>query len=292
MSTRGYLEKMRVVQREDGAVVDYYLRLSAAEVHLNSHLGGLVTLQSRPGISCAHCGEMSPRSYAQGYCYECFRTLARCDLCIVSPERCHFAAGTCREPDWGESFCNQPHVVYLANSSGIKVGITRPDQIPTRWIDQGAVQATPVVNVATRQQAGFVEVAFKAHTSDRTQWQRMLQADDPHVDMQRTRRDLLAQVEPALAQIRSRFGDAAVEVTDAVPTRVIRYPIRQYPTQVAALPFGNDQTISGHLFGIKGQYLILDTGVINLRKYSGCDVEFSASRSRARSSPGLQGSLF
>jgi hypothetical protein len=30
------------------------------------------------------------------------------------------------------------------------------------------------------------------------------------------------------------------------------------------------------LHGIKGQYLLLDTGVINIRKFSGYEVEFIA----------------
>src|SRR3546814_10543638 len=88
----------------------------------------------------------------------------------MSPERCHFDAGTCRDPAWGEQFCMTDHVVYLANSSGVKVGITRATQLPTRWLDQGASQALPILRVATRQQSGFVEDLFRSQVADKTNW--------------------------------------------------------------------------------------------------------------------------
>ncbi len=117
-----------------------------------------------------HCGASTRKSYGDGYCYPCFKTLARCDLCVVSPDRCHYAAGTCREPAWGEAFCMQPHVVYLANSAGAKVGITKPENLPGRWLDQGATQAVVIMRTHSRHQAGCVEAALARHVSDRTDW--------------------------------------------------------------------------------------------------------------------------
>ena len=110
---------------------------------LNPYIGQRLTLKWHGEIKCQHCGRASKKSFSQGYCYPCSQRLAQCDLCVMSPERCHYDKGTCREPAWGEEFCMQSHIVYLANSSGIKVGITRPSQLPTRWLDQGAVQALP-----------------------------------------------------------------------------------------------------------------------------------------------------
>lgn len=267
---RGFLQKMAVELAEP---VNYTLRLDDDAIALNPYIGHRIQLVYHGRIRCQHCGAFSKKSYSQGYCYPCFKRLAQCDLCVVSPERCHFAAGTCREPDWGEAFCMQPHIVYLANSSGIKVGITKPENLPTRWIDQGAVQALPVMAVNTRQQSGFVEVAFKDHITDKTQWQRMLKADDPLVDMHAIRDDLVMQVQTELDALRQRFGLQAIQLLGDAAVQVIRYPVDRYPTKVVAMSFDKTPTIEGVLYGIKGQYLIFDTGVINLRRFTSYEVE-------------------
>lgn len=267
---RGYMRKMGVVLKEP---VDYFLRLGEAEIPLNPYIGHRIQLIYHGNIQCQHCGQATRKSYSQGYCYPCFKKLAQCDLCVVSPERCHYDQGTCREPDWGERFCMQPHVVYLANSSGIKVGITKPDQIPTRWIDQGAVQAIPLFEVDTRQQSGFVEVAFKRHISDTTQWQRMLKVDDSHVDLKHIRNELLPQVSAELTTLRCRFGERSIRPIDDAEVQTIRYPVDRYPTKVVAMNFDKTPTVEGILLGIKGQYLILDTGVINLRRFTSYEIE-------------------
>ena len=137
----GSLEKMTTQLAEP---VQYRLPVGDAELELNPLLGQRLELRYSGRIFCVNCQKKTAKSFNQGYCYPCFIKLAQCDMCIMKPETCHYAAGTCREPSWGEEFCFQPHIVYLANSSGIKVGITRQTQIPTRWIDQGAVQALPV----------------------------------------------------------------------------------------------------------------------------------------------------
>lgn len=267
---RGYLRKMGAVH---STPVDYYLRLGEQEVHLNPFIGQSLTLIYHQDIRCLNCGKRTRKSYSQGHCYACFKTLARCDLCVVSPERCHYFDGTCREPDWGERFCMQPHIVYLANSSGIKVGITKPEQVPTRWIDQGAVQALPIVSVKTRQQSGFVEAVFRQHVSDTTHWQRMLKADDPHVDMYTERDRLLPKVRRDLDALQRRFGLEAIRLLPGAITEVISYPVTQYPSKVVALNFDKTPRIEGKLLGIKGQYLVFDTGVLNLRKFTAYEVE-------------------
>ena len=268
---RGHLRKMRA---EPGEPIDYYLRLDDIEEHLNPHLGSWLTLTWTGKIGCVACGQTTRRSYGQGHCYDCFSTLAQCDLCVVSPERCHYDQGTCRDPAWGEAFCLQPHLVYLANSSGIKVGITKVENLPTRWIDQGATQAVPIVAVQTRAQSGFVEEALRKHVSDRTQWQQMLMADDRQVDLGAIRDRLIPEVEAELDGLRNRFGIQAISLLTA-QTETFVYPVRQYPTQVVSMSFDKQPVISGTLFGIKGQYLIFDTGVINLRKFTGYEIEMS-----------------
>ncbi|MBD3648610.1 MAG: DUF2797 domain-containing protein [Pseudomonadales bacterium] len=270
---RGDLGKMGVVHNDP---VDYYLRLGDEEEHLNPWIGRRLRLQFHHQITCLHCGRVTRKSYSQGHCYPCFKKLAQCDLCVVSPERCHYFEGTCREPDWGERFCMQPHVVYLANSSGVKVGITRPEQVPTRWIDQGAVQALPVVAVDTRQQSGFVEAAFRQHLPDTTQWQRMLKVDDPYIDMEAERDRWLGELEADLDALRGRFGTQAIRPMQDSAPQMIRYPVKQYPTKVVSLNLDKTPEIEGTLLGIKGQYLIFDIGVINLRKFTSYDVELSS----------------
>jgi len=169
---RGALSKMSAQLGDP--VVQYAFRLGDELVSVNPLLGKRIRLEYLGGIHCSHCGRKTSKSFSQGYCYPCFTSLAQCDTCIMSPERCHYDAGTCREPSWGESFCMTDHIVYLANSSGIKVGITRASQVPTRWIDQGARQALPILRVATRQQSGLVEDLLRTQVADRTNWRALL----------------------------------------------------------------------------------------------------------------------
>ncbi|CAN0595260.1 unnamed protein product, partial [Ectocarpus sp. 12 AP-2014] len=138
-AVQGCLSKMSAAlpSRQDQQVV-YHLRAGEHRLALNERIGEPLSLRWTGAIACTHCGRATKKSFAQGHCYPCFKRLAQCDTCIMRPETCHFFQGTCREPEWGERHCFQPHVVYLANSSGLKVGITRKTQMPTRWLDQGA----------------------------------------------------------------------------------------------------------------------------------------------------------
>jgi hypothetical protein len=273
---RGFLQKMTARQNDPIDPIDYYLNLGDEEVHLNPHIGSSIKLAYNGLIQCTHCGRTTKKSFSQGYCYPCFRKLAQCDLCMMSPERCHHAEGTCRDNEFAESFCMNDHIVYLANSSGIKVGITRPANLPTRWIDQGAVQALPVFAVQTRQQSGFVEVAFKSHISDKTQWQRMLKEEPAAVDLPETRDRLIKEISTELDELQKRFGLQAIQPIANAEVQDFRYPVLEYPTKVKSMNFDKMPVVEGVLKGIKGQYLILDVGVINIRKFTAYEVEFSA----------------
>lgn len=253
--------------------VDYYLPLGEDEIHLNPYIGQSIQLVYHNQIQCQHCGRTTKKSFSQGYCFPCFKKLAQCDLCIMSPERCHHDQGTCREPEWAEDFCFQDHIVYLANSSGVKVGITRPSQIPTRWIDQGAVQGLPIFSVSTRQISGLVEVIFKKHISDKTHWQRMLKSENEAVDLVAIREELMDKVAEDLIALQNRFGLQAIQPITQIETQAISYPVQEYPTKVSSKNFDKMPVIEGTLMGIKAQYLIFDTGVINIRKFTGYDVE-------------------
>jgi hypothetical protein len=167
------------------------------------------------------------------------------------------------------------HVVYLANSSGLKVGITRGTQVPTRWIDQGAVDAIPMLRVATRQLSGFVEVACKAHVADRTNWRTMLKGETTELNLAAERDKLLALVAEELDALRAEHGADSIRAVQE-PSLGLSYPVDVWPQKVASHNLDKTPRVSGVLQGVKGQYLILDTGVINIRKYTGYQVRFCA----------------
>lgn len=266
----GHLRKMRV----DLAIpVNYMLGSDRATVSLNTLLGSCLQLRYSGEICCVHCGRKTKKSFNQGYCFPCVRRLAQCDICIVSPERCHFDQGSCREPDWAANHCMTDHIVYLANTSGLKVGITRVTQLPVRWIDQGAVQALPVLRVTTRYQAGLAEIILGKYVSDKTDWRKMLKGEPEPVALNDMRDQLLYTCRDELAQLTDRFGIQAIRpLTDETPTS-INYPVMTYPEKVSSLNLDKTPLIEGNLMGIKGQYLMLDTGVLNVRKYAGYHVE-------------------
>ncbi len=255
--------------------VDYTIAVGDARIPLNSLIGRTLRIRFDGVIRCIHCDRKTNKSFNQGYCYPCFRKLAACDSCIMSPEKCHYHLGTCREPEWGERHCMVEHVVYLANSSGLKVGITRASQVPTRWIDQGAVAAIPMLRVRSRYLAGLVEVACKSHVTDRTNWRAMLKGEVPELDLEQARDDMLAAIRDDLQALRDAHGQDAIRAVEE-PALTLGYPVEVWPQKVKTHNLDKTPEVSGVLEGVKGQYLILDTGVINIRKYTGYEVRFQA----------------
>ena len=253
--------------------VQYSIRLGDSVVPANPLLEQKLLMRFSGQINCVHCGRKTKSSFNQGYCYPCFQRLAQCDSCIIHPEKCHFDQGTCREPEWGEGFCMQDHIVYLANSSGIKVGITRATQIPTRWIDQGAIQALAIMRVRTRLQSGSVEVIFKQHVADKTNWRAMLQSAIQEVDLLWEKDRLVAECKNEIDELIDKFGFFAISILSGIETVSINYPVVVAPEKIVSLNFDKQPEIEGVLLGIKGQYLIFDTGVINLRRFSGYNIE-------------------
>lgn len=271
----GNIRKMKTTHSTEQSV-GYQLPIGDALVDMNELIGKQIGISYDGLINCVACGRKSNKSFSQGYCYPCFRKLAQCDSCIMSPEKCHFDDGTCREPEWGEANCNIEHIVYLANSSGLKVGITRGTQVPTRWMDQGAIQALPIARVATRQLSGLVEVLFKEHTADKTNWRKMLKNDVEVMDLASERDRLLPLVKDGIEMLRVKHGIQSVTLIDNVDAYSFLYPVTEYPVKVTSFNLEKTPEISGKLMGIKGQYLILDSGVINLRKYTAYDLKLLA----------------
>lgn len=177
----------------------------------------------------------------------------------MKPETCHHHLGTCRQPLWGLDNCFAPHIIYLANSSGLKVGITRGSNIPSRWIDQGAVSAIPMLEVDTRLKSGIIEESLKEFISDKTNWRTMLKGEIPAIDLLEKKQELLAKIPEKITEVEAKV------VEDKIYN--INYPVLEYPTKITSLNFDKTPEISGILQGIKGQYLILDSGVLNIRKF-------------------------
>ena len=262
----GALKKM-TAQLDAQGKVNYQLPIGEQLLPLNELIGKQLTLIYHEHISCSHCGRKTKKSFSQGYCYPCMQKLAQCDMCIMKPETCHFEQGTCREPEWGEANCFVPHYVYLANTSGLKVGITRHTQIPTRWIDQGATQALPIFKVNTRLQSGLVEIALAEFIADKTNWRTMLKGNAEPIDLIAKSQELIPLISEKLNDIRLKFGEDAVEKLSHSVVE-LNFPVDEFPAKITSHNFDKNPEVSGKLVGIKGQYLFFDTGVINIRKFS------------------------
>lgn len=266
---------MRKMRTRLGQPVAYKMVLGDDLIDMNALIGSRLKLEYSGSIFCVNCARKTNKSFNQGYCYPCFQRLAQCDSCIIHPERCHFDQGSCREPAWGERYCMQDHIVYLANSSGLKVGITRGTQVPTRWIDQGAVQALPIYRVRSRLQSGILEVVFKQHVADKTNWRDMLKGNADPLDMAAERDRLMALCEADVSELESRFGFFAISRITGVDTLDISYPVVEFPQKITSLNFDKNPVIDDTLLGIKGQYCIFAGGVINLRRFGGYEISLS-----------------
>ena len=245
-------------------MVEYHLELGKDEIFLNSLVGKNLKLEFSGNIFCLDTGKKIKKSYGQGYCWESFNTLASCDSCIFQPELCHYSQGTCREPKWGEKHCLRPHIIYLANSSELKVGITRKTQVPTRWMDQGASFALPILEVKDRLTSGLIEIEIAKKFGDKTNWRKMLKGDISNID-------LLAKRELVLSEFADLIKKYEAQVLEP-KVYTFNYPVEQYPQKISSLSLLKKPIIEGKLLGIKGQYLIFDCGVINIRKHQGYEV--------------------
>ncbi len=265
----GILRKMKVRLHER---VQYQIPIGESLFPVSDRVGSHLEIRYTGTIQCIACGRAIAKTFNQGYCYPCFRSLAECDMCILKPETCHYRHGTCRDYEWADNHCMHDHIVYLSNTSGIKVGITRSNQVPTRWIDQGARQAVSMFGVKNRFHSGLIEVIVARQCSDRTDWRKMLRGNPEEVDMLEYKAAVYKTVRHELDELHGLHPDFIWELLEDDPV-IIDYPVENYPDKVVALNFDRQDKISGQLMGIKGQYLIMDCGVINLRKFAGYEVE-------------------
>ncbi len=258
---KGNLHKMRT---KLGTPIEYRLNLSS-EILLNDFIGNNIQLEWNGIINCQKCSKVTKKSFGEGFCYPCFANAPEAAECILRPELCRAHLGEGRDPEWEEKHHNQPHIVYLAASSAVKVGITREQQVPTRWIDQGATAAIKLAEVPNRYEAGRIEVALKDFFTDKTNWQRMLKNEiDETIDLE----DEKWALEEHLPSDIMEYFSEDDHITE------LSYPIIEFPKKVKSLTFKKTPIISGTLMGIKGQYLIFEEGqVVNIRRHTGYYVE-------------------
>jgi len=263
------------MKAELASPVIYHLIVGDQEILLNDFLQKKISLTFTGIINCIQCGRKTNKSFQQGLCFPCMQRLNECNNCAIFPERCKVEEGTCPQDDWAHAHCHSRQIVYLANSSGLKVGITRDSQVPTRWIDQGAIQAIPIFEASNRYQSGLMEVAIKQYVSDRTNWRAMLKNDVTALDLLQERDRLLSEAEPSVQKVLDQSAGGIILINDAEAIG-IEYPVLEYPQKTTSLSLDKTPEVSGILQGIKGQYLIFDTGVLNVRKFGGYEVECAA----------------
>jgi len=256
MLYEGVLQKM---QTEIGSPIQYYMVFKNDFLNVNQVLNKKISIRFIK-YQCLNCGEDKP-IYRQGFCKSCFFEIPSAGDWIMRPE---LSTAHLNQEDRDLAFEKkvqlQPHIVYLANSSSIKVGVTRKAQIPTRWIDQGAHEAIEIVEVPNRYLAGITEVALKDHVGDKTNWRTMLKNEVADEDLLQWR-DKLKPYIPAEAL--PYFIENHTETH-------LEFPVLKYPVKVKSLNLEKTPNFTGTLVGIKGQYLLFeDSTVFNVRGSEG-----------------------
>ena len=264
MQISGQVKKMTAVFQKP---VEYFLELEQKQININQFIGKNLSIEYRGEIICMSCGKPTVKSFAQGYCFPCLKTAPETSPCVLQPELCEAHLGIYRDKQWAEEHCLIPQYVYLAVSGNIKVGVTRENQIPTRWIDQGATYAIKFAKVPNRYLAGMLEIELKKHISDKTNWQQMLKNKmSMNIDLIERKNNLTALLPSEYKQYISTDN----EIT------YIDFPVKNYPAKIKSINLDNDRKYIGKLAGIKGQYLLFeDEYVINIRKYSGYILYFT-----------------
>ncbi|MBD0824576.1 DUF2797 domain-containing protein [Aestuariibaculum marinum] len=262
MTYQGVLTKM---QTEYASPIQYYLVFENDFINMNQLLEKNISIEF-VRYRCLNCGLDKP-IYRQGFCKSCFFDVPQAADWIMRPELSTAHLGKeDRDLEYEKKMQLQPHIVYLANSSSVKVGVTRKSQVPTRWIDQGAHEAIEIVEVPNRYLAGITEVALKEHVSDKTNWRTMLKNDIEDENLVEWR-ERLKQYIPD--EVMEYFIESNSETN-------LEYPVHQYPLKPKSLNLGKTPSYQGVLKGVKGQYLIFeDQTVFNVRSNEGLVVNIA-----------------
>lgn len=256
---------LRLIHSPSSEQAPYEASSIKEERSLNDLIGQKISIQFLKAIHCLYCGKKIKKTYSDGYCYPCFIEQPSAAECIIRPALCQAHEGGGRDPEWELANHLQPHYVYFALSSKIKVGVTR--DWPTRWLDQGADAVKVIAVTPYRQLAGLIELELAEHYSDKLSWQAMLKGqvlEDCDLNKEALHcKNLLSE---SLTQYLSPQSTCLQ----------LNYPIKQHPAKVKSIKLDKQELMTGTLMGVKGQYLIFDEQrVINIRAHSGYQVRIS-----------------
>ena len=256
----GVLKKM---VSEYGNEVIYYLNFENEFMVMNQFLDKKIKLIFN-GYECLNC-KSDEIIFRQGYCKKCFYDLPITGDWIMKPElsKAHLNIED-RNLEYEKKVQIQPHIIYLAFSSHLKVGVTRKSQLTTRWVDQGAHQAISLAEAPNRFLAGICEVELKSYYSDKTNWRKMLENNFETIDLKKEK-------DMAVQKIPKKIYSKLIPKTDAPLT--INFPVLKIPEKVKSLNIVKENNFEGILKGIKGQYLIFeDNSVFNIRSNEGLQI--------------------
>lgn len=257
MRYTGPLSKMRTNLSDE---VVYYLEIGDDIIKMNDLIGKELKISYLGQITC-FCGDLVSEVFRMNFCKNCFFTKPEAGDPILRPEmsKAHLDEQD-RDLEWEKKYQLQPHIVYLANSAGLKVGVTRAQQKPTRWMDQGATAAIVLAQTDNRYEAGAIEVALKEHMSDKTPWQKMVKGEDVEIDLD-------AEKDKASEWVPIDLKKFVVKESDITQ---INYPVLEYPTKAKSVNLEKHSMVEGKLTGIRGQYLLFSSGaVMNVRSHEG-----------------------
>lgn len=273
MEYSGNIRKMKSELDSNGNV-NYRMVLHnnlqpGVEVELNQFIGNDVRIKFEDQINCVVTGKKINKTFGEGMSWDAFKNSPYAVESIIRPElsQAHLGIGL-RDLEWEIEHHVTPHCTYLSLTSGIKVGVTRKTQVPTRWIDQGAVGAILLAETPYRQAAGLIEVALKNHIADKTNWRNMLKNVFTNEDgLLETKKRMIQYIPEELQE----FISSNDQITE------INFPVIAYPEKVKSLKLDKEGLIEKKLLGIKGQYLLFENDfVINIRSHSGYKISLQA----------------
>lgn len=263
MQAEGNIIKMR---SELHNPISYFLKIGDKELNMTALIGKNIILEYNGVINCIHCGKQTKKSFNQGFCYNCFQTAPQADESVIRPELSKAQFGIARDMEWAEKHDLIDHYVYLSITNDLKVGVTRHHQVPTRWIDQGAVKAIKLAITPNRHIAGIIENYLKPYVADKTKWQAMLKDDvNLNIDLKEEKK----RIGNLLPKELRRYICVDNEIQE------LKFPGTFKLEKIKSIGFDKFPKIEGKIARIKGQYLIFDNGtVLNIRKHNGYWVNF------------------
>lgn len=263
MKFQGQIRKMCT---ENGKPIQYYLNLGGDLLHMNALFNREITFQ-HIGYQCLNCNS-DQKTYRMGFCKRCFFESPYASETIIRPElsRAHTGEED-RDLEVEKTIQLAPHIVYLAYTGEVKVGVTRESQMPTRWIDQGATFALPIARTENRYEAGMIEVALKQHLPDKTNYKKMLEDDfEDEVDLADFRNKIEQHFPDNFQNFYNNTGKMwRLDYPYETPKKITAFTLDRRPLGY-----------TGVLNGIKGQYLsFTDGSVMNVRNHEGFLVELT-----------------